>query len=463
MRIELEQTEMSGGVVVSSWNDLANGSGGAGVYGNNSGVEGLCQQQWSEPSGLYRIDLKYWDTASGSGTITVRVLSDLASRTIKASKVVYPTGLYSNPAAVNRTIAAVLEAVQIDTGDWLEVGLLKGSNTWPYADYIEVELVAPPPPANTPPTATDDSATVTSGGSILIPILDNDSDPDGDGLVLQSVSTPTHGTATINGASISYTAPANYVGPDSFTYTVADGNGGTDTGTVSVTVQATNQPPVAADDYVTVLENNTILIPALANDSDPDSNPLTLETVNTPQNGTATMADGSIAYTPNPGFVGSDTFTYGITDGQGGGTMATVHVTVAEDLSLPPAQEIDYLLKEKLYPFETTFVNDGDTVQGKAHLGFGVTIHETVRLLGINCPTVNTATGQLARARVQEILFEAAIAVRVETESTGKYGRWLGILWYQDGTTAEHEWLSLNQLLLDENLAVAYDGTTPAT
>jgi endonuclease YncB( thermonuclease family) len=161
--------------------------------------------------------------------------------------------------------------------------------------------------------------------------------------------------------------------------------------------------------------------------------------------------------------IGSDTFTYGITDGQGGGTMATIHVTVTEDLSLPPAQVIDYLLKEKLYPFEATFVNDGDTVQGNAHLGFGVTIHETVRLLGINCPTMNTVTGQLARARVQEILFEAAIAVRVQTESTGKYGRWLGTLWYQDGNTAEHEWRSLNQLLIDENLATEYDGNTPAT
>jgi len=92
-----------------------------------------------------------------------------------------------------------------------------------------------------------------------------------------------------------------------------------------------------------------------------------------------------------------------------------------------------------------------------------VTIHETVRFLGINCPTMNTATGQLARARVQEILFEEAIAVRVQTESTGKYGRWLCTLWYPDGNTAEHEWLSLNQRLVDENLAVAYDGTPPPT
>jgi endonuclease YncB( thermonuclease family) len=213
---------------------------------------------------------------------------------------------------------------------------------------------------------------------------------------------------------------------------------------------------------VTVLENNTILIPVLANDSDPDSNSLTLAAVNKPQNGTATIADGYIAYTPNPGFIGSDTFTYGITDGQGGGTMAAVHITVIEDLSLPPSQEIDYLLKEKLYPFTATFVNDGDTVQGNVHLGFGVTIHETVRLLGLNCPAVNTVTGQLARARVQEILFEEAIAVRVQTDSTGKYGRWLGTIWYQDATTAKHEWRSLNQLLLDENLEIAYDGTTPA-
>jgi len=217
--------------------------------------------------------------------------------------------------------------------------MIKGPSNWPYADYLDVELVAPPPPANPPPIATDDSATVTSDSSILIPVLDNDSDPDGDDLVSQSVSPPTHGTATLDGCAIKG-GRADYVGPDSFTYTVADGNGGTDTGTVSITVQG-NQPPVGADDYVTVLENTTLLIPVLANDSNPDSNPLTLAVVNTPQNGTATMADGAIAYRPNPGFIGSDTFTYGITDGQGGGSMATIHVTVAEDLSLPSAQVID--------------------------------------------------------------------------------------------------------------------------
>lgn len=460
MRIELEAIRANSYAVMSRWRDMANGSGGYGVWASSTSQEGRCQKQWSDPGGSYRIDLKYWNTVPGSGTITVRVLSDLANRIVKASNAVIPDGTNIDPAVENRTIWTALEVVQIDTGDWIEIGMLKGPSNWPYADYIEVEPVATQPPANTPPVATDDNATVTSGATILIPILDNDSDPDGDGLALQSVSAPTHGTATINGSSISYTAPASYVGPDSFTYTVADGNGGTDTGTVRLTVQA-NQPPVGADDYVTVLENNTILIPVLANDSDPDSNSLTLAAVNNPRNGTATIADGSIAYTPNPGFLGADTFTYGITDGQGGGTMATVHVTVIEDLSLPPAQEIDYLLKEKLYPFEATFVNDGDTVQGNAHLGFGVTIHTTVRLLGINCPTVSTATGQLARARVQEILFEEAISVRVQTDSTEKYGRWLGTIWYQNANTAKHQWLSLNQLLVDENLATAYDGTTP--
>ncbi len=85
------------------------------------------------------------------------------------------------------------------------------------------------------PVAQDDTATVFQGTPATIRVLDNDSDPDGDSLSVVSVGTPAHGTATTNGSTVTYTPDDDYIGEDSFTYTVSDGCE-TDEATVYVTV-----------------------------------------------------------------------------------------------------------------------------------------------------------------------------------------------------------------------------------
>ncbi|QOR61544.1 Ig-like domain-containing protein [Sulfurovum sp. ST-21] len=91
---------------------------------------------------------------------------------------------------------------------------------------------------NDAPVAQNDTATVEVNSSVIIAVLSNDSDVDGDTLSISAVTSPANGTAIINGTQITYTPDINYTGSDSFTYTVSDGNGGTDTATVSVTVGA---------------------------------------------------------------------------------------------------------------------------------------------------------------------------------------------------------------------------------
>lgn len=93
--------------------------------------------------------------------------------------------------------------------------------------------------------------------------------------------------------------------------------------------ESQNQPPVAKDDYATILENSTNnTIDVLANDSDPDGDPLVIESVSPPMHGTSTH-DGSFAYyTPEPSYTGSDAFTYKINDSQGGTASATVYLTI---------------------------------------------------------------------------------------------------------------------------------------
>ena len=101
------------------------------------------------------------------------------------------------------------------------------------------------PQANGPPVAVDDASTTAEDTAIVIRVLDNDSDVDGDSLSVIEVSTPSNGSVAIRnaGATVTYTPNSSFHGSDSFTYTVSDGNGGTDTGTVNVTVTAVDDEP----------------------------------------------------------------------------------------------------------------------------------------------------------------------------------------------------------------------------
>jgi len=107
--------------------------------------------------------------------------------------------------------------------------------------------VLPDPAANTPPEAVPDTETVVEDSlDNVIDVLANDEDDDGDTLTIAHVTTPAHGTATRFDDHVTYTPLPDYAGPDSFQYTVSDGNGGTDITTVTITVTNTNDPPFLA-------------------------------------------------------------------------------------------------------------------------------------------------------------------------------------------------------------------------
>jgi len=88
---------------------------------------------------------------------------------------------------------------------------------------------------NDAPLAVDDSADTEQETTVSIPVLSNDSDPDGDTLTISSVSAPANGSATINGDTIDYTPAVGFSGDDTFTYTVTDGTASS-TATVTVSV-----------------------------------------------------------------------------------------------------------------------------------------------------------------------------------------------------------------------------------
>ena len=199
---------------------------------------------------------------------------------------------------------------------------------------IVEEKTSEPPPVNHPPVAVNDTLSVPQDTEILIQVLANDFDADGDLLVIQSVD-----TADISGAvridegdtTITYNPAPDYAGEDSLKYLISDGHGGMDTASVHITVIAVNHPPVAMIDSLTVQQDSAVTVHVLQNDSDPDYNPLTImEAIDTGSSGSVVIdpGDTTLTFTPAPGFTGDSVFEYVVSDGQGGLDTASVHITV---------------------------------------------------------------------------------------------------------------------------------------
>ncbi len=196
-------------------------------------------------------------------------------------------------------------------------------------------------PANQPPVAVDDTSATKKETAVTIDVLANDSDPDGnlDPATVEVTQNPGHGTVTFNSAHRAvYTPAAGYVGTDTFKYKVCDTAGLCDDATVTVTINETNQPPVAVDDAATTQEGAGVTIDVLANDSDPDNNldPATVEVTQNPGHGTVTfLPDHKAVYTPAAGFSGTDTFKYKVCDTLGLCDDATVTITVTPKPAAP--------------------------------------------------------------------------------------------------------------------------------
>jgi CshA-type fibril repeat protein len=215
--------------------------------------------------------------------------------------------------------------------------------------------------ANNPATATPDNYNVNSGSSVTLTPLTNDSNPAHTAMSVISINgitltggaqtiTTAHGVVNISTAGvISYAPNAGYVGTDSFTYGMSDG---TTTATANETVTV-NNPATATPDNYNVNSDSSVTLTPLAGDSNPANTAMSVtsingvaltggvQTINTPLGVVSVSAAGVISYTPNAGYVGTDSFTYGMSDGTSTATaMETVTVTANKSPSNLPSNPV---------------------------------------------------------------------------------------------------------------------------
>ncbi|WP_345940571.1 cadherin-like domain-containing protein [Nostoc sp. UIC 10630] len=191
---------------------------------------------------------------------------------------------------------------------------------------------------------TNEDTAVTILASNILPRC---TDAEGDTLSISNFTNPTNGTLTLNDNSTPenpsddffiYTPNANFNGTDSFTFTVADGNGGNTTGTFNLNVKPVNDAPIAVNDTLTASFNTSSTILAsilLANDTDIDNSNLRIASVSGVTNGTAVLndngtpgnsADDFVVFTSFNGLSGNANFNYTISDGS---LTSTATVTIA--------------------------------------------------------------------------------------------------------------------------------------
>lgn len=273
------------------------------------------------------IDVLANDSDPEGGALQVLSTVVQTGTTVKGSLQINPDNTITYLAPTEKLQTSYVDEFTYNIGDDV------GQHSWA---YLRVTVI----PSNYAPVAMDDSVNGTEDVPITINVLANDTDQNvEDVLTVESVTVPSNGETNVEtDQSISYIPNLNFCGNDTFNYQINDGKGGTDSALVTVQVTCVDDAPVLNDDVVNTPENQSIFIDVLANDSDVDST-LIIGTLSTPPNGTVINEGGTaVAYDPNSGFCGPDSFTYNV----GGAAQATVTVNVTCTSPTPILQTLTW-------------------------------------------------------------------------------------------------------------------------
>jgi hypothetical protein len=277
----------------------------------------------------------YYSTNNGTTWSALGVTSNTSARLLATSN----GRIYCNPGgSAASTYASAITFRAWDQTSGSNGGVVStatngGASAFSTATDTASIIVTSGAP-NTAPVAVDDSYVMDEDSPRTgLFVLNNDTDVDNNVLTLVSLGSALHGDLGILDNAAVYTPTANYCGSDTFDYVVSDGNGGTDTGTVSITVSCINDAPVAVADTSTVNRDlGGVALLVLSNDTDVDNDPLTITSVSSTNHGGIAqiiLSGQQIGYTPPTDYLGDDMFTYTISDGHGGTDTGnvTIHVT----------------------------------------------------------------------------------------------------------------------------------------
>ncbi|ODN42139.1 cadherin-like domain-containing protein [Piscirickettsia litoralis] len=189
-------------------------------------------------------------------------------------------------------------------------------------------------PVNDDPVVIEGSASGAEDAPLVFDVSDLISDVDGDDLSIQNFEQPANGSLVLEGTQFTFTPDENWNGDTSFEYTVIDGEGGSDIGSVSLSIEPVNDDPTAESHTFELKEDGSLVITEadlLAGAEDVDGDNLSVTHVTDPANGELIdNGDSTWTFTPDDDWSGETSFEYTVSDGQGGEVTETVQLNVEE-------------------------------------------------------------------------------------------------------------------------------------
>ncbi|HHX8558900.1 TPA: tandem-95 repeat protein [Vibrio diabolicus] len=242
-------------------------------------------------------------------------------------------------------------------------------------------------PVNDAPIATNDAIQTDEDSQVVIDVLANDSDIEGDDLSITSASvSEKQGIVEIVDGKLVFTPAENFNGNATISYTISDGEL-EDEAQVSVTVNLVNDAPIALNDVTITEEDTSVTIDVLPNDTDIDGDTLSIESASVPSDqGQVEIIDGKLVFTPTENFNGDAEITYTVTDGSLT-DQATVTVTVnaVNDTPVVESNIADQTLAEDFTPYTidlNTAFSDVDNADGE--LTFSVSGNSNIQVAIVN-------------------------------------------------------------------------------
>ncbi|WP_152442439.1 Ig-like domain-containing protein, partial [Grimontia indica] len=305
--------------------------------------------------GAYTISYLGTDSSANGGDYSIYI----ASVDANGNKVVaYPEGSTGDfTIGTDVTVTSGFYTVTYSTGTLYANGVIYPSGSQvPATEWVDVKLVGATASEYDLVVTAHESISTSEDTSLVLNATDllvNDTDADGDTLTIVSVQDPQNGSVILNpDGTITFTPTSNYNGPASFTYTISDGQGKSDTATVYLTVKPEDDAVDAINDEFTLGTDNSVALDLLSNDLAPDGglevtqiNGVTLtggaQTIAVDNGNVVIASDGSMSFVSNTEYYGEISFNYQVTDADG--DIDSANVTINGNASIPEVSSITHL------------------------------------------------------------------------------------------------------------------------